>query len=164
MSSMKAKSSTSSLCPCSTRTSLPLFEVPEADRVVRRRRGRQGPRLIDHDPVGEMLVIAEQIDRSRVEVEEADRAVISGCDDLPRAGNPGRAGDRPAVMAETAVVMDAVGTVMSWRDPPSGCCPQLRICSLWNRAGMSSWPASLAAAASRAAYSSDRIELTLLFR
>jgi hypothetical protein len=75
-------------------------QIPEEDAVVgRHRRGAQSVRG-DHDPVDQMIVMAEQGHRAAVQIEARHRAVVGRCDDLPRVRDPRGGGDRSAMASE----------------------------------------------------------------
>ena len=75
-------------------------QIPEQDAVVgRHRRGAQ-PIRGDHDPVDQMIVMAEQGHCAAVQIEARHRAVVGRGDDLPRVRDPRGGGDRSAMASE----------------------------------------------------------------
>src|SRR5262249_41019627 len=78
----------------------PLAQIPDVDVVVRRRRGGLGSIGVDGDVVGEVAVIAEELDAAGGEIEERDGAVVRRGDGERRVWNGGHRGDRAAVACE----------------------------------------------------------------
>ena len=83
---------------------VPLLQIPDVDGKVGRSGGSPRAGRIDGDSVGKVIVVAEQRDRARIEIEVGYRAIIGGRNGGVRSGNWGHAGDRSPMTDKEIVV------------------------------------------------------------